>query len=234
MGFWRRHAPGSGAQEAEWHDNESLDAAITCLRKLPYLNAVRPGFPGTNARRGPTVPSAGSALMTEIGNPPYGTAGIFRDQQCPVLIDGDAYRAAPDLRIVDHEAGGEILVFARRRAVPHRYADDLVAGAFGAIPGAVLGGEDVAAIFGRELRGVIERHAERRRMGLEQHVRDGDLVLQVRPLRGVTRSLVAADIVPGPAVIGALAHAGDVIGRHIVAKAVALIGRAPQRVGRGC
>src|SRR5580692_5192199 len=80
--------------------------------------------------------------LSRIGNPPYGTAGIFRNQQCPVLIDGHADRAAPDLRIVDHEAGGEILVFARRRTVMHRYADDLVAGAFGAIPRAVLGGEN--------------------------------------------------------------------------------------------
>src|SRR5580693_6228334 len=103
--------------------------------------------------------------LTGIGYPPYGTAGIFRNQQCPVLVDGDADRAAPDLRIIDHEAGGEILVFARRRAVLHRHADDLVAGAFGAIPRAVLGGENIAAVLGRELRRVIERHAERRRMG---------------------------------------------------------------------
>src|ERR1700686_3657720 len=105
--------------------------------------------------------SARLLSLTGIGNPPYGTAGIFRDQQCPVLIDGDADRAAPDLRIVDHEAGGEIFVFARRRAVFHQYTDDLVAGAFGAIPGAVLGGENIAAVLGRELRRVIERHAER-------------------------------------------------------------------------
>src|SRR5580704_11121278 len=84
--------------------------------------------------------------LTGIADPPYGTAGIFRNQQCPVLVDGDADRAAPDLRIVDHEAGGEILVLARRRAVLHQDADDLVAGAFGAIPGAVLGGENVAAV----------------------------------------------------------------------------------------
>src|SRR5216683_244565 len=89
--------------------------------------------------------------LTGRCDPPYGTAGIFRNQQCPVLVDGDADRAAPDFGIVDHEAGGEILVFARRRAVPHRYADDLVAGAFGAIPRAVLGGENTAAVLGREL-----------------------------------------------------------------------------------
>src|ERR1700733_6465204 len=93
-------------------------------------------------RGGGSAPLRG---LTRIGNPPYGTAGIFRNQQRPVLIDGNADRAAPDLRIVDHEAAGEILIFARRRTVPHRHAYDLVAGAFGAIPGAMLGSKDVAA-----------------------------------------------------------------------------------------
>src|SRR3984885_8498749 len=96
-------------------------------------------------RRGWSAPLRG---LTRIGNPPHGTAGIFRNQQRPVLIDGNADRAAPDLRIADHEAGGEILVFARRRAVFHQYADDLVAGAFGAIPGAMLGGKNIAAVLG--------------------------------------------------------------------------------------
>src|SRR5580704_8775586 len=197
-----------------------------------------PGCRATNAWRGPRVPAAGGSArllsLTRVGNPPYGTAGVFRNQERPVPVDRDADRAAPDLRIVDREAGGEILVFAGRRAVLHRYTDDLVAGAFGAIPRAVLGGENIAAVRGRELRGVIERHAQRRRMSLDQHVRDGDLVLQIRPLAGMTRVLVRADIIPGPAVIGAVAHAGDVIGRHIVAEAVALVGRAPQRAARGC
>src|ERR1700722_15425874 len=82
-------------------------------------------------RRGGLAPLRG---LTRIGNPPYGTAGIFRDQQRPVLIDGNADRGAPDCRIVDHETGGEIFVPPRWGAVPHRHADDLVAGAFGAIP----------------------------------------------------------------------------------------------------
>src|ERR1700733_7797695 len=108
-----------------------------------------PGCRATNAWRGRRVPAAGGSArlcgLTRIGNPPYGIAGIFGNQQCPVLVDRDANRAAPDLRIIDHEAGGEILVFAGRRAVLHRYTDDLVAGAFGAIPRAVLGGENIAA-----------------------------------------------------------------------------------------
>src|SRR5580704_11636771 len=188
-----------------------------------------PGCRATNAWCGPRVPAAGGSArrLTRVGNPPYGTAGIFRNQERPVLVDGDADRAAPDLRIVDDEAGGEILIFAGRRAVLHQDTDDLVAGAFGAIPRAVLGSENVAAVFGRELRGVIKRHAERRRVGLDQHVGNGDLVFQVRPLAGMTRILMRADIVPGPAVKRALAHAGDVIGRHVVAEAVALVGRAP-------
>src|SRR5579864_4074094 len=128
--------------------------------------------------------------LTGIGNPPYGTVGIFGSQQRAVLVDGNADRAAPDRRIVDHEAGGEIFVRAGRRAVLRRHADDLVAGALGSIPRAVLGGENVAAVLGRKLRRVIERDAERSRMGLDQYVRDGDLVVEVRPLAAVTRILV--------------------------------------------
>ncbi len=210
---------------------------------MPYLNAARPGLPATNAlcgrvfrqsaafRAAAGLKRACSRTLRacRIGDAPDGAARVLGDQQCPVLVDGHADRAAPDLRIVDHEAGGEILVFAGRRAVLHDHADDLVAGAFGAVPGAVFGGENVAAVLRRELRRVIERHAERGRMGLDEHVRDGDLVLEIRPLAAMTRVLVGADVVPGPAVERAFAHAGDVIGRHVVAEPVALVGRAPHR-----
>src|SRR5580658_8887360 len=96
----------------------------------PGSQLLTPGAVRGFRRRG----SARLRGLTGIADPPYGTAGIFRNQQRPVLVDGDADRAAPDLRIVDHEACGEILVLARWRAVLHQDADDLVAGAFGAIP----------------------------------------------------------------------------------------------------
>ena len=57
----------------------------------------------------------------------------------------------------------EVLVFAGRLAVLHRHADDLVAGAAGPVPRAVLGGEGVVAVLLRELVAVVERHVERGR-----------------------------------------------------------------------
>src|SRR5690242_4155739 len=65
-------------------------------------------------------------------------------------------------------------------------------------------------------------------MRLDEHVRDRDLVLEVGPLAAAARILVGADVVPGPAIERALANAGDVVGRHVIAEAVALVGRAPQ------
>src|SRR4029077_5219377 len=149
--------------------------------------------------------------LARIVKAPDRAARILRHQEAAVLVDGDANWAAPRLRIIDDESGGEILIFAARHAVLHNDANDFVAGAFGAVPRTVLGGKNIAAVLGRKLRAVIERHAERSRMGRDEHVRDGDLVLQVAPLASVARVLVRADVVPGPAVECALAHASDVV-----------------------
>ena len=71
-----------------------------------------------------------------------------RKQKAAVMRDGDADRPSPDFAIVDDEARGKILVFAGRRAILHADADRLCIRALGPIPGAVLGGEGVAAISG--------------------------------------------------------------------------------------
>src|SRR5436309_3319846 len=64
-------------------------------------------------------------------------------------------------------------------------------------------------------------------MRLDQDVRDGDLAGEVGPLALMARIFVAAGVVPGPAVEGALHNPRDIVRRQIVAEAVALIGRAP-------
>src|SRR5438045_4816510 len=69
-------------------------------------------------------------------------------------------------------------------------------------------------------------------VGLEEDVRDRDPVPQVRPLALVPRVLVAADIVPGPAVEGALLDVGGVVRDEVVAQAVALRSEG-RRVGKG-
>src|SRR5205085_1064078 len=162
---------------------------------------------------------------------PDRVVAVLGEQLRAVLCRGDADRPAPYRRIVNDEAGDEVLVFAGRHAVVHDRADDLVAGAGRAIPGAVLGGKDAAAVFGREPVAGIDRELQRGRMRLEQDVGNDDLVLEVGPLALVARVFVRADVIPGPAVEAAFAHARDVVGRQIVAEPVALVGRAPQVAG---
>src|SRR5262249_15527669 len=129
--------------------------------------------------------------------------------------------------VVDDKAGREILVFAGRHTILHDYANDFVAGTLGAIPRTMLGGKDIAAIAGRKLRSVVDRHAERGRMRFDQNVGQRHLAFEVGALAAVTRIFIAADVIPRPAKEGALAHTRDVIGRQIVAEVVTLVGRAP-------
>ena len=84
-------------------------------------------------------------------------AVLGKDQRA-ILSLGDPDRPAPDVRIVEDKAGNEIFVFAGRRTLLHNYADDLVAGWFGSIPGAVLCGENITPIFRRELLACIKHH----------------------------------------------------------------------------
>ena len=48
---------------------------------------------------------------------------------------------------------------------------------------------------------------------------------------GKTRVLVAAHVVPGPAIKAALLDGGDVVGDEVVAEVVALVGGAPELAG---
>src|SRR5262249_11738581 len=130
------------------------------------------------------------------------------------------------------EAGDEILILAGRHAVLQTDADDLVAGALGSVPGAVLGGKGITAILRRKIVAVIEGEPERSRVRLNEHIEYGDLVLQIRPLFALPRLLVGTEIVPWPAVEGVLLYPRDIVGHEIVTQAVALVGRAPRRAIR--
>ena len=145
---------------------------------------------------------------------------------------GDADRAAPDGFVVEDEACQEVLVAAYRLAVFEMDADDFVAGALGAVPGAVEGDEGVAAVVWRERCGAglglwVERHLEWGGVGLNEDVGGGDLGGQVGAFVAVALVFVAADIVPGPTVEGAGTDPCYVVGRQVVAHFVALVGGAP-------
>src|SRR6266702_7087475 len=195
-------------------------------RRLGAGGAIRATEGSRRARRAPPPRRA-----RRMRDPPYRAVAVFGEDERAVLHLGDADRAAPDRGIIDHEADDEILVLAGGHAVLHDPADDLVAGALGPVPGPVLGGEDAALVFGRELVAGVDHHPERGRMRLDQNVGHSDLVLEVGPRSPVARVLVGADVIPGPAVEGAFAHAGDVVGREIIAEAIALVGRAPKLAG---
>ena len=70
-------------------------------------------------------------------------------------------------------------------------------------------------------------------MRLEEHVGHDHFVFQLGMLAGVARVLMAAGVIPGPAVEAAFLHVGDVVGRQVVAEQVALVGRAPEVAGLG-
>ena len=89
----------------------------------------------------------------------------------------------------------------------------------------------VAFVFRGKLRGLVESDAERRRMGLDQHVGHDDLVGKIGPLVFVVRILMGADVIPGPAVEAAFRDMGRKFRRQIVAQNVALVDDAPQRRG---
>src|SRR5229473_614987 len=65
-------------------------------------------------------------------------------------------------------------------------------------------------------------------MRLDQHIGYGDLIPQVGSFAAMARIFVGAQIVPRPAVERAVAHARDEVRDEVVAKIVALVGRAPE------
>src|SRR5260221_12997104 len=109
-----------------------------------------------------------------------------------------------------------------------RDADYFVACADGAVPRAVLGGKNVAAIFGGKLRALIKSELERSIVRLEENVGNDGFVFQFRMLAVVARILMGPDGPPGPTVEPAFLNVSDVVGDEIVAQTVALVDGAPE------
>jgi len=72
--------------------------------------------------------------LSGISNPPNRAAAVLGNEQGAILVHCHADRPPPDFGIVDNEGGNEIVVFAGRDSVLDDDADDLIAGALGAIP----------------------------------------------------------------------------------------------------
>jgi len=103
----------------------------------------------------------------------------------------------PNGGVVHDETRHEVLVFAGRNTIVQAHPDHFVAGAFRAVPRAVLGRKYIPAVVRGKLVAIVDDHPHRGRMRLDQHVGYGDLVLQVWPFAPMSRIFVGPEIVPG-------------------------------------
>ncbi len=158
---------------------------------------------------------------------PDGAAAVVGYVEAAVGAYGYAYGAAPDLAVGGYEAGEEVVVFAGGVAVLHGDDDDFVAGAVGAVPAAVLGGEGITVVgrgegsVGPGLGGVvgIEGHLEGGHVGLDEDVGGADFGGHVDALAvfgfGVGEGLGEAGV--GAGAVGAgLGEARVLVASHVV------------------
>ena len=176
------------------------------------------------------IDDARRSARARVGHAPDHAIAVLAEQERAVGRDRHGHRATENGLVVEHEAGDEILVNAGRRAIRETQAHDLVTGALAAIPRSMQRDEGVAAIVGRKAVAFVEGDAERRRMGLDQHVRHPHLVREIGTQAGAFVGM-RADVKPWPAVERAVADLRRIIGRQIVAQHVPLVDRAPQPVG---
>src|SRR5271156_4417810 len=109
--------------------------------------------------------------FADVSDVPDRARTVVGDEQAAVLGDGAAYGSAPHLAVFCDETGEKVLEASIGMAAVHRDADDLIAGAVGAVPGAVFGGEGVAVILlGKLTSGRIKGHLERRHVRLDEHI----------------------------------------------------------------
>ncbi len=175
-----------------------------------------------------------SALFSSVAHTPDHFAGIVTDQQTAIGGYGYADGPPPDFALRGNEAGKKVFVAAIGAAsTMHGDADHLVSGADGTVPGAVLGGEDVAAILRRKLACFVEEHFKRGVMRLDENIRGNYLVLQFGMLALVTRVLHASHVPPRPSVKAVGLDVRDVVGNEVVSQFVALIHRAPELSAAG-
>src|SRR5579863_3596399 len=161
-------------------------------------------------------------------------AGLIEgDQQGAVGGGGYAYGTAIDQTFagVGDEAGEERNRIGGRLAILEGDESDLIAGALGAVPGAVLGDESAAVVAGRELFAAVESELKRSDVGAKKDIGDYGLGDQVGFRREHARVHVAADVAVRPAVEAAVLNAGQIVGRKIIAEAVAFVDGNPGLAG---
>src|SRR5262249_1624175 len=121
-----------------------------------------------------------SRVLPYVAHAPDRSRTVIADEERSVFAHSYAHRPSPDFAFFCDEAGKEVLVLAASVAVLEWNADDRISRALVAVPRAMLGREDIAAIFFRELLAVVESHLQRCVVRLQQDIRRDDLALQFR------------------------------------------------------
>ena len=70
---------------------------------------------------------AETSSLATVGDLPNRAVAVIADQEGTVLCNGDPRRACPDVAVVNHKAGQEILIFSSRLVILQQEADYLVA-----------------------------------------------------------------------------------------------------------
>src|SRR6266700_6332197 len=116
-------------------------------------------------------------LLSGVANPPNGLGAVVGNQQRAIRSDRNADGAPPNVSIIHDESGHEILIFpARVTALMQRYSNHFISHADRSIPGSMLGGENIALVFRRELLAVVKSHFQRGIVRMKYHVRSDDFV----------------------------------------------------------
>ena len=102
-----------------------------CRRRAPIHQRLVLASVPANAAACASPPRADYAFPSEIGrvsvslrrlarinDAPNGSARVLRHQQGSIFIDSHSHRPAPDLKIVDHEAGDEVFVCSQSARHP--------------------------------------------------------------------------------------------------------------------
>src|SRR5882724_982989 len=92
----------------------------------------------------------------------------------------------------------------------------------------MLSSENIARKFRWELFAIVESNSDGGIVGLQEHVRCNDLILEFRVFTREAWILVAAHVPPRPTVKAAALHMSNVVGNEIVTQSIAFVHRHPE------
>src|ERR1700722_2286379 len=228
--FWSAlRSPRAAGIRCTHPDSHAQRNARGLHEKFPNFT----GFidPGCEISRKP-LPAAQSLAVADTVNH---IGAVVADEQRAVGRDGDPDGAAvhPETAGIGNETREEWDGIHGGFSILESHENNLIAGTRSAIPGTVFSDESAAAIGFWKLLAGVKRELERRDMSSEKNIGDDGLGNEFRSLRLHARIEVVTDVAVRPAIEASVFDGGQIIGRKIVAKCIALVDRGPNRPGGG-